>query len=77
MQGSSEGFEPEALTAMATVRGVSAVSGDLASVQSNTVYTPAPNNMIERLRFMRNGKAGAVDLRIVGSPGAMDGQRSR
>jgi|HubBroStandDraft_1064217.scaffolds.fasta_scaffold02112_7 hypothetical protein len=60
--GSSEEFEPEALTAMLNVHGVSAVSGDLASVQGNTANTPAPNNMIERLRSMRNGNSGAVDL---------------
>lgn len=75
--GSSEGFEPAVLTAMANLRGVSAASGDAASLQTNSADTPAPNNMIERLRSMRNGKAGAVDLRIVGSPGATDGQQSR
>jgi hypothetical protein len=54
--GSSEGFEPEARLALANVRAVSAPSGDAAS--------PAPNNVIEQLRSLKNGKAGTVDLRI-------------
>jgi hypothetical protein len=68
--GDTEGFEPEALTAMANVRGAPGISGNAASLQTNSPDTPAPTNMIERLRSMRNGKAGAVDLRINGSPAA-------
>jgi hypothetical protein len=40
--GSSEGFEPEALTAMATVSGASGISGNAASLQTNpTIVHPA------------------------------------
>ena len=62
--GSSEGFEPETLASIASVRGALAMSGDAASVQTSTANTPAPNNVIEQLRSMRDGKAGAVVLRI-------------
>ncbi len=75
--GSSEGFEPEARLAMANVRALSAVSGDAASVQSNSTNTSAPGNVIEQLRSMKDGKAGAVDLRINGSPGLANPPDSR
>lgn len=68
--GSSEGFEPEALTAMLNVGGASVVSDNAVSVPINTPNAPAPYNVIEQLRFMRNGKSGTVELRIVGSTGA-------
>jgi hypothetical protein len=52
--GSGEGFEPEARLAMMSDRTVPEVSG----------ATPAPGNVIEQLRSMRSGNAGAVALRI-------------
>ncbi len=75
--GSSEGFEPEVRLAMASLRIVSGISGDAASVQSNPTNTPAPDNVIEHLRSMKDGKAGAVDLRINGSTGLVNPPESR
>jgi TonB C terminal len=73
--GSSEGFEPEVLTAMLNVRGTSAASGNATSAQASSANTPAPDNMVERLRSMRDGEAGAVDLRISGSVSQVSDQR--
>jgi hypothetical protein len=59
--GTTEGFEPEVRTAMNNAERAPSVD-------------TGPSDVLEQLRSMRNGKAGAVDLRIGGSPGAADTQ---
>jgi hypothetical protein len=61
--GDSEGFEPQAVTAMNRVPAPSVITG--------------ARYVLEQLRSMRNGKAGTVDLRIGESPGATDVPDSR
>ncbi len=75
--GSSEGFEPEPGLAMTSAREIPATSRDPASVPTNATNTSGTSNVIEQLRSMKNGKAGVVDLRILGSPAAADPPQSR
>jgi hypothetical protein len=57
--GNGEGFEPQSLTVMNDKARAPSVATD-------------PSNVLEQLRSLRKGRAGAVDLRIVGSPGSAD-----
>lgn len=55
--GNGEGFEPQSLTVMNDKARAPSVDTD-------------PSNVLEQLRSLRKGHAGAVDLRIGGSPGS-------